>query len=461
MGIEYLKNEGLFRLTAQDTEYVIGIADGVYVGHVYYGRKIDDSRCGYLMRTDEKPFVPSNNIKDKGSFADCFPWEYSTWGVGDYRESCLRVRSADGYRGCELHYEGHRILDGKPRLPGLPATFEAGGKEGKAATLELDCRDHVLGLKVILRYSVFADSPAVVRSVELINEGQQPLYLEKVLTACMDMDGEDVDLLTLGGSWARERHMVRRPLCFGKQMVSSCRGESGHQDHPFLAVMGRDAGQDRGDVYAMHFVYSGNFVAEAELSQFGSVRMLMGINPEGFEWVLGQGESFTAPEVVCVYSDQGLGKMTRIFHDLYRGHLIRSSYLHKKRPILINNWEATYFDFDSRRLLEIAREAAERGIEMLVLDDGWFGQRNEPAGSLGDWKVNEKKIPEKLPCLVEEVKKLGIEFGIWFEPEMVSPDSDLYREHPDWAMHIPGREPVQSRAQYVLDLSSRRSGNSL
>ena len=453
MGIEYLEAEGLFRLTAGDTEYVIGIADGKYVGHVYFGKAIDDSRCGYLMRTEEPPFVPSRNPGEKGSFADAFFWEYSTWGVGDYRESCLNVRTAGGSRGCELHYEGYRILEGKPGLKGLPATFCRDEENGGGMTLEIFCRDQVLDLKAVLRYSVFADSPAVIRSLELINEGQEPLYLEKVLTACLDMDLEEGDLLTLGGSWARERHMIRRPLAFGKQLVSSFRGESGHQDHPFLAVMEKGAGQDRGQVYAMHFVYSGNFMAEAEVSQFDNVRMVMGIHPEGFEWVLKPGASFTAPEVVCVYSDQGLDKMTHIFHDLYRGHLIRSHYLHKKRPILINNWEATYFDFDSERLLEIAEEAARRGIEMLVMDDGWFGKREKPAGSLGDWTVNEEKLPGGLPRLVKEVEKLGLSFGIWFEPEMISPDSDLYRAHPDWAMHLPGREPVQSRAQYVLDLS--------
>lgn len=452
MGIEYLEREGLFRLTAQDTEYVIGIGDGKYVGHVYYGKKIEDNRCGYLMRTEEAPFVPSKNLREKCSFADAFPTEYSTWGMGDYRDSCLNVRSSNGYRGCELHYERYRILEGKPELPGMPATF-CRDDGGQGMTLELECRDEVLGLKVILRYSVFEDSAAVIRSVELTNEGDKPLYLERVLTACMDMDMEEGDLLTLGGSWARERHMVRRPLAFGKQMVSSFRGESGHQDHPFLAVMGPNAGQDQGEVYAMHFVYSGNFMAEAEMSQFGSVRLLMGIHPEGFEWVLNPGDTFVTPEVVCVYSDQGLGKMTHIFHDLYRGHLIRSPFLHRKRPILINNWEATYFDFNTEKLLEIAKEAKKRGIEMLVMDDGWFGDRNTDEGSLGDWQVNEKKLPGGLPYLVEQVRALGMEFGIWFEPEMVSPDSNLYRTHPDWAVCIPEREPVQSRAQYVLDLS--------
>ncbi|MCI8864810.1 MAG: alpha-galactosidase [Lachnospiraceae bacterium] len=453
MKIEYLESEKLFRLASGDMEYVIGVVDGIYVGHVYYGKKMGDGRCGYFLRTGEAPFVPSVNWREKCSFADAFPWEYSTWGMGDYRDSCLNVRNPEGFRGCELHYEGYRILEGKPEISGMPATFCRDGEGGGGMTLELTCRDKVLGLKAILRYSIFADSEAVMRSVELVNEGHGVLYLERALTACLDMDMEEGDFLTLGGSWSRERHMVRRPLAMGKQLVSSFRGESGHQDHPFLAVMGKGAGQDQGEVYAMHFVYSGNFVAEAEVNQFGSLRLLMGINPEGFEWVLNPGESFATPEVVCVYSDEGLGKMTHILHDLYRGHLIRSPYLHRRRPVLINNWEATYFDFNTEKLLEIAREASKRGIEMLVMDDGWFQGRHTDSGSLGDWNVDENKLKGGLPYLVGEVQKLGMGFGIWFEPEMVSPDSDLYRAHPDWAIQIPGREPVQSRAQYVLDLS--------
>ena len=453
MKIEYLESEKLFRLASGDMEYVIGVVDGIYVGHVYYGKKMGDGRCGYFLRTGEAPFVPSVNWREKCSFADAFPWEYSTWGMGDYRDSCLNVRDPEGFRGCELHYEGYRILEGKPEISGMPATFCRDGEGGGGMTLELTCRDKVLGLKAILRYSIYADSEAVMRSVELVNEGHGVLYLERALTACLDMDMEEGDLLTLGGSWSRERHMVRRPLAMGKQLVSSFRGESGHQDHPFLAVMGKGAGQDQGEVYAMHFVYSGNFVAEAEVNQFGSLRLLMGINPEGFEWVLNPGESFATPEVVCVYSDEGLGKMTHILHDLYRGHLIRSPYLHRRRPVLINNWEATYFDFNTEKLLEIAREASKRGIEMLVMDDGWFQGRHTDSGSLGDWNVDENKLKGGLPYLVGEVQKLGMGFGIWFEPEMVSPDSDLYRAHPDWAIQIPGREPVQSRAQYVLDLS--------
>ena len=474
MGIQFIEDQKLFRLSAGDVEYVIGIADDNYVGHVYFGKRLDDDRCGYLMRTGESPFVPSENLREKCSFADTFPTEYAAWGVGDYRQSSLRVRTEAGYRGCELHYAGYRILDGKPGLPGLPATFcgAAGGQ-----TLEIDLRDEVIGLKVTLRYSIFDDSRAVIRSAELVNESGSTIYVEKVLSASFDMDLSDrnlcvglagrgcggagigsgsdsgMDMLTLHGSWARERHMNRRPVTLGRQMVSSFRGESGHQDHPFIAVMDRDAGQDRGDVYAMHFIYSGNFTAEAELNQFGSLRMMMGINPEGFEWALRPGETFTAPEVVCVYSDEGLGKMTRTLHDLYRNHLIRSPYLHKQRPILINNWEATYFKFNADKLVDIAREAKKRGIEMLVMDDGWFGKRDSDNCSLGDWVVNEEKLGCSLKELVDRVKAEGLKFGIWFEPEMISPDSDLYRQHPDWAMQLPGRTLTQSRAQYVLDLS--------
>ena len=470
MGIQFIKDRKLFRLTAGDVEYVIGIADDRYVGHVYFGKRLDDDRCGYLMRTGEPPFVPSENLREKCSFADTFPTEYASWGVGDYRQSSLRVRTEAGYRGCEPHYAGYRILEGKPELPGLPATFcsagdaasgrTAAGDAAGGQTLEIDLRDEVIGLKVTLLYSVFDDSRAVMRSARLVNESASTIYVEKVLSASFDMDLSDRNLCGglvgrgCGGAGIGSGADSGMDLVtLGRQLVSSVRGESGHQDHPFIAVMDRDAGQDRGDVYAMHFIYSGNFTAEAELNQFGSLRMMMGINPEGFTWALRPGETFTAPEVVCVYSDEGLGKMTRTLHDLYRNHLIRSPYLHKQRPILINNWEATYFKFNADKLVDIAREAKKRGIEMLVMDDGWFGKRDSDNCSLGDWVVNEEKLGCTLKELVDRVKAEGLKFGIWFEPEMISPDSDLYRQHPDWAMRQPGRTPTQSRAQYVLDLS--------
>lgn len=452
MSITFDKAANIFHLNTKSTSYLIGIADEKYIGHIYFGKKLDNCQGGYaLLRTEEKPFVPSKNERDKAAFADAFPYEYPTSGVGDYRENCLSVRTAQGHRVCELLYTGHEIIDGKPELSGLPSTF---AKEGALAqTLEITCEDAYIGLKAVLCYSIFEDSDAVIRSVRLINESKEPLYIERVLSACMDMDDESFEMLTLTGSWARERQMTKCPVTYGKHVASSVRGCSSHQEHPFAALLTPGTTQDMGEVYAMHFVYSGNFLALCQKSQYESVRMVMGIHPEGFEWVLRPQESFQAPEVVCVYSDQGLGKMSRTLHDLYRGHLIRSPYLHKKRPVLINNWEATYFEFDSDKLVEIAKDAKEAGIEMLVMDDGWFGKRNLDDSSLGDWTVNEEKLPGGLSALVERVRTEGLSFGIWFEPEMVSPDSELFHAHPDWAIQVPGRIPTQSRAQYVLDLS--------
>ena len=376
--------------------------------------------------------------------------EYPETGMGDYRESALCVRDTGGHRASELCYEGYEILAGKPALEGLPATW---GDDSQCSTLKIFCRDSLLGMKVTLIYSVFQGSDALTRSVLIENEGEDPLYIEKVRSACLDMDDKNFEVLSLAGSWARERHIQRLPLGYGRQNIASFKGESSHQEHPFMALVTPGTTQDRGEVYGMNFVYSGNFIAQAEKSQFDSVRMTMGIHPEGFTWKLEPGEKFTAPEVVMVYSAEGLGRMTRTFHDLYREHLIRSPYLHEKRPILINNWEATYFDFDEKKLLEIAKDASELGIEMLVMDDGWFGKRSLDDSSLGDWYVNEEKIKGGLHELVENVKKLGMKFGIWIEPEMISPESELYRKHPDWALQIPGRDITQSRAQYVLDFS--------
>ncbi|HIY62305.1 MAG TPA: alpha-galactosidase [Candidatus Mediterraneibacter stercoripullorum] len=450
MNIIYDSNNGVFLLNTENTTYGIAIVDGCYLGHLYYGARLESTDIRYLLREDEGPRVPSVNRREKGSFLDCTPLEYPETGMGDYRESALCIRSLSGHRASELCYEGYEICEGKPALEGLPATW---GNSAECRTLKLFCRDSLLGMKVTLLYSVFADVDAITRAVLVENEGSEPFYIEKVLSASIDMDDRNFEVMGLFGSWARERHIQRMPLGYGRQNISSFRGESSHQEHPFMALVTPDTTQDSGEVYAMNFVYSGNFIAQAERNQFDSVRMSMGIHPEGFTWKLEPGECFTAPEVVMVYSDEGLGKMTRSFHDLYRKHLIRSPYLHQKRPILINNWEATYFDFDEKKLLDIAEEASRLGIEMLVMDDGWFGNRSSDDSSLGDWVVNEEKIKGGLSLLVENVKKMGLKFGIWIEPEMISPESELYREHPDWAIQIPGRETTQSRAQYVLDFS--------
>lgn len=453
MNITYNETNRIFKLDTPHTSYCIGVVDEEnFLGHVYYGRSLASDDLAYLMRTGEPPFVPSQNNRDRCSFLDAFPMEYTGHGLGDYREGAFSVRTLAGHTGVSLSYVSHSIYDGKKALSGLPATF---GEKGECKTLEITCEDKVLKLQVVLSYSIFADTDAIARSVRVVNNSGEALYLTKVMSACFDMDNDDYEVITLHGSWARERAMQTVPIRKGKQSVGSVRGESSHQEHPFMAWKSKNTTEETGDVYAMNFVYSGNFLAQIEESQFGSIRAMMGIHPQDFCWKLEAGESFQAPEVICMYSADGLGGMTRNFHDLYRNHLIRGTYKDKKRPILINNWEATYFNFDTEKLLAIARQASALGIEMLVMDDGWFGKRDDDNSGLGDWFVNETKLKGGLKYLVDEVNKLGMKFGIWVEPEMISPDSDLYREHPDWAIQIPGRVGSLARNQYVLDLTRK------
>lgn len=442
-----------FHLTTPHTSYVLGVQDSFgYLLHYYYGKRLEGSDVAYLARTQEPPFTPERNRREKLGFLDSAPMEYPTGGIGDFREHCLELRTQAGYNGVELGYSCHRIFPGKPKLPGLPATF---GTEQDCDSLEITLRDQVLDLEVRLLYTAFRNLDVITRSVSVTNCGgrEEAIYLTKVLSACLDMDNEDYSLLTLHGGWARERRTQYRKIGYGRQGSFSERGETSHQEHPFAALTSPNVTQTCGEVYAMHFVYSGNFELQAGLDQFDQVRLVMGINPYHFSWKLTAGQTFQAPEVVMVYSDSGLGQMTRTFHNLYRRHLIRSDWRDRKRPVLINNWEGTYFDFNTDKLLNIAAEAAKLGIEMLVMDDGWFGNRYDDNRALGDWKVNEKKLPGGLERLASEVNKLGMKFGIWMEPEMISPDSDLYRAHPDWAIQIPGRTPGLARNQLVLDLT--------
>ena len=459
MAIRYIEQDRTFWLDTEHTSYIMAVVDEEnFVGHVYYGQKLQYTEGTpapvYLMRTGEAPFVPSKNNRERVSFLDSFPMEYPGNGLGDYRESAVSIRTVGGHVGVQLNYVSHEIVKGKPALPGLPSTFPG---EEDCDTLILHLEDQTTGLTAELIYTTFEKVDVITRSVILKNTAEQPIYLTKGMSACLDLDctDEKYDILTLHGSWGRERQMERRSLMHGKQSVGSVRGESSHQEHPFIALLSENATQDTGEVYGMHFVYSGNFLAQAELSQFDSIRMTMGIHPENFVWKLEQGESFSAPEVVMTYSSEGLSGMTHHYHDMYREHLIRGEYRDKKRPILINNWEATYFDFNTDKLLKIAKQASKLGIEMLVMDDGWFGHRNDDSTSLGDWKVNEQKLPGGLKLLVDQVNAMGLKFGIWFEPEMISPDSDLYRTHPDWAIAVKGRTGTLSRNQYVLDFSRK------
>lgn len=442
----------MFKLDAKDTSYVFGVIDEGFLVHGYFGKKIEDSDLTYLLRLEENPWVPKTNMRDMGTFMDMTAFEYPCHGRGDYREPCLMVMDDEGMTTTDLRYVSHKAYKGKPALEGLPATF---ANENEAETLEVTCIDKHTGLEAVLVYTVFENLDVVTRSVRLKNTGKAPLNVKRVLSMCVDFDNDGYDLITLNGSWARERCIERSRLHHGKQGVDSVKGESSHQNNPFMALVSHNADEDTGEAYGFNFVYSGNFFAQAEVTQNKCTRAVMGINHFDFNWLLEEDEEFVAPEVVMVYSDEGIGKMSRTFHDLYRQHLIRGEYKDKRRPILINNWEATYFNFDTDKLIGIAKEASKLGIEMLVMDDGWFGHRDSDNSSLGDWFVYEKKIKGGLKYLVDEVNKLGMKFGIWFEPEMISPDSELYKKHPEWAIQVRGREMTMSREQYVLDYSNK------
>ena len=450
----------LFTLTGKGVTYALAALESGHLAHVYFGKRADDEDLSYLLRLDENPFTPKVNSRDMGTFMDTTPFEYPVHGTGDYREPAIMLMDKKGMSALDLRYVSYEITKGKPVLEQslkdmtvrLPATF---AEEGEAETLAVTLEDKRTGLNVILYYTVFADLDVITRSVKLVNNGAEAFDVRRVLSACVDFDSDKYDFITLNGSWARERVMERCRLHHGKQSIDSVKGESSHQNNPFAALVSHTADEDMGEAYGFNLVYSGNFFAQAEVTQHKKTRFVMGINPFDFSWKLEPSAEFTAPELVMVYSSQGIGEMSRTFHDLYRQHLIRGEYKDKRRPILINNWEATYFNFNTEKLIDIAKQASQLGIEMLVMDDGWFGHRDSDNSSLGDWFVYEKKINGGLKHLVDEVNKLGMKFGIWFEPEMISPDSELYKAHPDWAIQIEGLPMTQSRQQYVLDYSRK------
>ena len=448
------KAQQTFRLETPNSSYCICITQKGYVSHAYYGAKIGSDDISYLTRQFEYGFSTNEIFREKHSLLDFLPMEYPFDGVGDFRKSAIAVTNQNGNNAVELKYKDYKIIEGTVQLDGLPCVF---GEKSSCQTLEIITEDEVLGLEVILFYTVFDDNDAIVRSAKIINNNKhgETVLIKKALSLSFDMDDDDYDMITLHGSWARERHIDRRPVHMGLQGTESIRGETSHQEHPFIAILNHNADNNSGNVYGVNFIYSGNFIANVQKNQFGSIRTQIGINPENFTWQLDSGDSFETPQAVLVFSSEGLNGMSHIFHDLYREHLIRSPYRKTMRPILINNWEATYFNFDEKKLLDIAKEAHKDGIEMLVMDDGWFGHRNFDDSSLGDWFVNENKLKGGLKNLVDKVNEIGMKFGIWFEPEMVSPDSELFKNHPDYAIQIPGREPGMSRQQLVLDITRK------
>lgn len=452
MPITFDEKRKIFKLDTLDSTYAIGIREG-YLIHLYYGKKIpDDNLLDLPFRGYFATISPKNVHVDDYKFSlDVQPMEYSCNGSGDYRLAALSIKDSMGRTTTDIRYLDHKIYDGKPKLKGLPATYC--NDDSEAQTLELITIDKFTGAKVTLYYTAFANYSVVTESVKVENTGKETFEIEKVASCCVNFPSMDYNMINLSGVWPRERRVITRHLAHGIQSVASKRGSSSHNHNPFVALVDDKGGEDFGDAFGFNLVYSGNFSADIETDYLDCTRLVMGINPIDFTWVVEPGDEFQSPEVVMVYSDSGMGKMSRTFHDLYNNNLIRGEWKNKKRPLLINSWEGSGFDFDQETLVRYAKEAKKLGIELLVMDDGWFGHRDSDNSSLGDWFVNESKLKGGLTKLIERVNAEGVQFGIWYEPEMISEDSELYKAHPDWCVHVEGREQSPARQQYVIDMT--------
>lgn len=448
----YIDDEHLiFHLKSKKTSYIMQVTKGEYLSHLYWGKGIQTYRSSNQIIYIDRVFSPNPDRSDRTFSLDTLPQEYPAYGNGDFRVPSYQIQQENGSTITDLRYKEHRTYKGKPKLKGLPSTYVE--KDTEAETLEVVMEDKLLGLIVTLTYSLYEDRDVITRSVQFENRGSQKMKLLRALSASVDFRDDEYELMTLYGAAQNEKNIARRKVLSGIQMIESCRGASSPQQAPFMALVRKETNEDHGDVYAFNLVYSGNFTAQVQVDPYRTTRVSIGLNPFDFSWLLEPSETFQTPEVVMVYTASGLGDMSRIYHELYSQRLCRGEYRDALRPILINNWEATYFDFTADQIEEIATEAKEVGIELFVLDDGWFGERNDSKSSLGDWVVNSQKLPKGLLDLANRVCNLGMEFGIWFEPEMVSMNSDLYRNHPDWCLHVPDRPHTFGRNQLVLDLS--------
>jgi len=450
MAIIYDESKKLYHLMTPNSSYIIGIQSGKLPVNVYYGKRLDNAE-GVLDTVCRFHAQGCAADYDTGVQGEAIYQEYPMYGSTDLRTPAFHAVYKDGSRITKPAFVTHRIIDGKPRLEGLPATYVENDSE--AQTLELEFKDELTGLVFVLRYTAYNTLDAITRSVYVKNEGKDSISIKTIMSASLDFDRDNFDFIHLYGIWARERHVERKPLFYGKTSIQSARGASSHHHYPFFALADKSATEKFGEVYGFNFVYSGNFEAGAEVDPHGNTRAYMGINSLDFNWLLESGESFTAPEVILVYSDCGIGGMSRTYHKLLRTRLARGKYRDAERPVLINNWEGTYFNFDEQKIVDIATRAKKGGVEMMVLDDGWFGKRNDDHSSLGDWFVNYEKLPNGIDGLAKKINDLGMKFGLWFEPEMISPVSELYEKHPDWCLHVNGRGRSVQRWQLILDLS--------
>ncbi|MED3961562.1 alpha-galactosidase [Niallia taxi] len=443
-----------FHLCNNNVSYIFRVLEkSNQLEHLYYGKKL--THRDSFTHLIEREIRPSCNLfeNDHTSSLEHIKQEYPSFGTTDYRQPAHMITDKIGSTITNFKYKDYKLLKGKPVLDNLPAVYTEQAEE--ADTLEITLTDEVLRATLVLSYTIFRDRNVICRNARFINESDSAFFLDNAMSASVDLPDDQFEMIHLAGAWAREAHMEVQPLTKGIQSVYSSRGASSHAHNPFLALRRYNGTEHTGEVYGFSLVYSGNFLAQAEVDTYGVSRVMMGINPFQFRWKLKPGEVFQTPECIMVYTHEGLNGMSQTFHELYRERLARGYWRDRARPILINNWEATYFNFDEEKILSIAETAQNLGIELFVLDDGWFGNRNDDTSSLGDWFANEGKLPNGIKGLAEKINKIGMKFGLWFEPEMVCKDTALFKEHPDWIIATPNRMPSHGRNQFILDFSRK------
>lgn len=452
MPIIFHKNTKEFHLYNDEISYIFCILRNGQPGQIYYGRKIKDRESfQHLIEYSMRDMAPCTYEGDRTFSMEYLKQEYPSYGHGDMREPAYEILQEDGSRITEFTFEDYVILKGKRKLEGLPAVYTESDEE--AETLEIYLRDRVMNTKIILSYTIFENLPVIIRNTRFVHEGESSIVLERAMSLNLDLPDDRYEMVELTGAWARERYVKTAPLHEGIQAIYSMRGHSSHQFNPFFALKRPETTEDAGEAIGISLVYSGNFLGQTAVDTFGVARAMIGIHPEGFSWTLKKGETFQTPEAVLVYSGEGLGKMSRTFHRLYRKRLARGYWRDRVRPVVINNWEATFMNFTEEKILKFAETARQLGVEMMVLDDGWFGHRDDDTSSLGDWYPDPKKLPQGIRGLAEKIENMGMKFGLWIEPEMVNKDSRLYEEHPDWVIRVPYREACHGRNQFVLDFS--------
>ncbi|MDO5455407.1 MAG: alpha-galactosidase [Eubacteriales bacterium] len=452
MSIYFDEQSKIFSLGTRNSTYQMKVDDGGFVRHLYYGANIGHCDMSYLVWNYDRGFAvnPHDEVQERTYSLSIMAQEYTSSGIGDFRINSIDAVGRDGSGCIELRYAGHSVLSSKYEIPDMPSVR---GEYSDVQTLVLKLRDKALGLDVHLYYGVFEQLDVITRSVRIINRSDSDITLYKAASCCLDLPYGQWDMIHFYGRHCMERQEERVPVMHACQSFASKRGMSSHHHNPFVILCDHEATEDYGSCYGVMLMYSGNHKTEIEMDETGCVRVLSGINEDHFRWTLGSGETFCTPESILTFSEKGLTGLSHNLHRVIRENVIPAKYSKAVRPVLINNWEATYFNFDEEKILKLADKAAKLGIELFVLDDGWFGVRNSDHTGLGDWYVNTDKLPSGLKGLSEAIHKKGMKFGLWIEPEMISEDSDLYREHPDWVLKVPGRAPALGRDQLVLDMS--------